>query len=179
MQQKMDKRGPMPRGGKRAGAGRPAFEPNDLQRKQVRKFKAYGMSDEAVCSMIADPRISVETLKKYFRSELELAVELSNMQVVESLHLQAVGAETLYDKSGKVLREEIKRNVTACIWWTKARMGWRDSSRVEVTGKDGEPLLDVSKLTDAELDALEAIVRKATAAQHADDNRQREGEAVH
>lgn len=34
---------------------------------------------------------------------------------------------------------------------------------VEMTGKDGAPLFDLQRLTDQELDAIEELVRKATA----------------
>lgn len=140
-----------------------AIKPTELQRKQVRNFAAYGMSHENICRLVFDPPIQPKTLRKHFRRELDLGVELANVQVVESLHLQAVGAPAVYDEQGRLIRAEQPRVPSAGIWWTKARLGWKESSRHELTGKDGAPLIDLTKLTDAELDLYEKLVRKGSA----------------
>ena len=49
--------------------------------------------------------------RKAFRVELDRGMAVANYQVAKSIYEQAVGG-----------------NVTAAIWWTKARMGWSETS---------------------------------------------------
>lgn len=70
---------------------------------------------------------------------------------------------------GKLMQLIKEGNPTAIIFYLKARCGWRDVERKEITGKDGEPVkvdkvnqLDLSKLTLEQLDALEGIVNAAS-----------------
>ena len=37
-------------------------------------------------------------------------------------------------------QQALAGNVTAQIWWTKGRMGWKEKTVSEVTGKDGGPI---------------------------------------
>ena len=53
--------------------------------------------------------ISDETLRKYYRRELDLGAIEANTKVAEALFRQAT--------------EE--GNTAAAIWWTKARISWR------------------------------------------------------
>ena len=50
----------------------------------------------------------------------------------------------------------------AAIYVTKARGGWRERDVVEHTGRDGGPIehLDVTKLSDHELQELDRLQRK-------------------
>jgi hypothetical protein len=52
----------------------------------------------------------------------------ANSKVAGNLLLMATGPR------------DLKTTVTAAIWWTKAKMGWKDTSRIENTGPDGGPL---------------------------------------
>jgi hypothetical protein len=40
----------------------------------------------------------------------------------------------------------LKSTVTAAIWWSKARMDWKDTSRTETTGSDGGPIQTESQV---------------------------------
>lgn len=151
------KKRPNPKG------GRPPFEPTELQRKQVRNFRAYGVPIKTICTLVFDPPIAKETLLKHFARELDLGIVMADVQVVESLHMQAVGTPAVYDEKGNMIRAEQPRVPSAGIFWAKARMGWRDVQRTEITGKDGAPLIDLSKLSDTELDLYEKLLRKAHA----------------
>jgi hypothetical protein len=54
--------------------------------------------------------IDKKTLAEAFRAELDRGMALADYAVAKSLYDQAVGG-----------------NVTAAIWWTKARMGWSEN----------------------------------------------------
>lgn len=142
-------------GGARKGAGRPGYRPTDLQRKQVRNFKACGVKEETIAQLIADPPISVDRLRHAFRKELDLGTPMADAEVVGSLYQQAVGTPAVYDEHGRVLRSEQPRVVAAAIWWTKARLGWTEKSAHEHSGPGGGSIpLHLDTLSDAQLDIL-------------------------
>ena len=62
--------------------------------------------------------ISDETLRKYYRRELDLGLIEANAKVAEALFRQAT----------------VEGNTAAAIWWTKARMGWRERTGAEYSG---------------------------------------------
>jgi hypothetical protein len=101
------------------------FVPSKEQRDSVETLAGYGIPHEEICRLVTNPRtnrpIDDKTLRRHFRHELDTGYVKANAKVVQSLYAQATGG-----------------NVTAAIWWTKARMGWAE--RVEHTGKDGGPI---------------------------------------
>jgi len=125
--------GPRPNsGGAREGAGRPAFEPTDAERKQVEALSGYGLPIDQIAVLIRDG-ISVDTLTKYFGKELVEGKAKANGQIGKTLFQKAMSGDT-----------------TAAIWWSKTQMRWKEVQAHEITGKDGAPIavatLDVSKL---------------------------------
>ena len=76
------------------------------------------MPHDKVCQLIISPRtngpISKETLEKHFRAELDRGMALADYAVGNALYERAVGG-----------------NVTAQIWWTNARMSWKETTVVE------------------------------------------------
>ncbi|HEY2615795.1 MAG TPA: hypothetical protein VGI78_00505 [Acetobacteraceae bacterium] len=64
--------------------------------------------------------IDDKTLRKHFRRELDTGAIEANMRVASSLYTMAT-----QDK-----------NVAAAIWWTKARMGWREQQELNVGSRD-------------------------------------------
>ena len=94
-------------------AGMPRFEPTPEQRESVETLAGYGIPHEDIARLVVSPRtkaaIDAKTLRLAFRDELDVGQVKANSAVVGSLYKQAVGG-----------------NVTAQIWWTKARMGWKE-----------------------------------------------------
>lgn len=84
-----------------------AWEPTEEQRKTVKTMTAYGINQNDICLTLD---ITVPTLHKYFRRELDTGAPEANAQVIESLFLNAT--------KGK--------NVAAQIFWAKCRAGWRE-----------------------------------------------------
>jgi hypothetical protein len=66
---------------------------------------------------------TAKTVRRHYRHELTIGSIEANLRVARSLYNLAV-------KEG---------NVSACIWWTKARMGWKEQADVNVGGT-GEPV---------------------------------------
>lgn len=109
-----------------AGKGREPFKPTDEQRKQVEALSGYGLPQEQIASVIG---CSQDTLAKYFSKELADGLAKANSRVAQFLYQQAT------------------KNLTAAIFWAKTRMRWRETDRLEVTGKDGEPLIPQLNIT--------------------------------
>ncbi len=117
-------------GGARPGSGRKKLNPTELQRKQVEKLKLRGLTDREICEIVfAEKPISIDTLRRHFKPELDRAAIFADAEVVSSLFIQAVGAPTVYDHQGRVLRREVSRVPAVGIFWTKARLNWSDQPK--------------------------------------------------
>ena len=111
-----------PNGGARPGAGRPAFEPTDAERKQVEALSGYGLPIEQIAVLVRDG-IDTDTLRKHFATELISGKAKANGQVGKTLFQKVMAGDT-----------------TAAIWWSKTQMRWAETQKHEVTGADGAPL---------------------------------------
>ena len=136
-------------------AGRPAHDPTDKMREQVRSHIAVGTTQEDVARLMG---ISVDTLAKHYRAEIDTAVAQANATVAGKLFSTATGKRT-----GATVADETR----AQIFWLKTRAGWRETERHEVVGDGGgpvrttdEPFIDATKLTTDELEQLQALVKK-------------------
>jgi hypothetical protein len=95
--------------------GQKAHAPTDEARKLARSLSGLGVPQDDIC-VILD--VTKPTLHKYYRSELDRGLAEANAKVAESLFKQAISG-----------------NTTAAIFWTKARMGWRET--VNISNPDG------------------------------------------
>ena len=111
-----------PNGGARPGAGRPAFEPTDAERKQVEALSGYGLPIEQIAVLVRDG-IDTDTLRKHFATELLSGKAKANGQVGKTLFQKVMAGDT-----------------TAAIWWSKTQMRWAETQKHELTGADGAPL---------------------------------------
>jgi hypothetical protein len=116
-----------PNGGARPGAGRPAFDATDAERKQVEALSGYGLPIEQIAVLIREG-IDTDTLRKHFATELQSGKAKANAQVGKTLFQKAMGGDT-----------------TAMIWWSKTQMRWAETQKHELTGADGAPL-EVAKI---------------------------------
>jgi len=136
------------RGGARPGAGRPAFEPTDAERKQVEALSGYGLPYDHICVLIRDG-ICKDTLMKHFSAELTKGKAKANAQVGQTLFQKAMSGDT-----------------TAMIWWSKTQMKWKETQTHEVTGANGGPVniaaVDLNGLSDGELEQLQRLLTKTT-----------------
>ena len=109
-------------GGAQPGAGRPAFQPTDAERKQVEALSGYGLPIEQIGALVRDG-IHIDTLRAHFSSELVSGKSKANAQVGKTLFQKVMAGDT-----------------TAAIWWSKSQMRWAETQKHEVTGADGAPL---------------------------------------
>lgn len=91
------------------------YQPTDEQRRQVLMMVGFGLRQDEVCTSL---RIDKKTLHKHFRRELDTGMIEANVRVAQALYTNATK----------------HNNVAAQIWWTKTRMGWKDTSVVENRG---------------------------------------------
>jgi hypothetical protein len=109
-------------GGAREGAGRPAFEPTDAERKQVEALSGYGLPIDQIGSLVRDG-IHIDTLRVHFSSELQSGKAKANAQVGKTLFSKVMAGDT-----------------TAAIWWSKTQMRWAETQKHELSGIDGQPI---------------------------------------
>jgi hypothetical protein len=94
--------------------------PTEDSRKLVKTLSAVGIRyvDIALKLDITD-----DTLRKYYKAELELGRIDANAQLGNTLFQQAK-----------------KGNTTALIFWLKTRAGWKETQVNELTGADGSDI---------------------------------------
>ena len=102
-------------------AGRPSHEPTLELRKQVETMAGYGIRGDEIAMSIA---ISQPTLRKHYGHELDTGHIKANAAVAQSLYTKALG-------NGP-------QAVTAAIFWAKTRMGWKETTFIEVTHRPAE-----------------------------------------
>jgi len=103
-------------------AGRKPFTPTDEQRRMVRALSGYGVPHDDIALIV---KCSPPTLRKCFRQELDVGSAEATAKVAQTLFQQATSGT----------------NTAAMIFWLKARAGWREKQVVEVSGKDGAPVV--------------------------------------
>ena len=128
---------------RRRRQGRPAFVANPEQRRIVMLAAGVGLKHTLLCKLIINDAtkkpIDTHTLRKHFREELDTGMARTHMNVGKSLYDQAVGIPRLDDKGRQIGWEE-KPNVAAAIWFSKAKMGWKDRQTLELA--DLEAIID-------------------------------------
>ena len=131
----------------------PPYEATPLDRRQVEAMAGYGIPQPAIARVLG---ISVDTLQKYFRDELDVGAIKANAKVAESLFKKATS-----DSLG---------SVTAAIFWLKVRCGWKEPP---VTIDQTLQILDkrASEMTN---DELVSLIARAT--QHLEGQARPEGE---
>ena len=97
------------------------FEPTERQRAQVRSFSGLGLPQDQICRLVG---VSEAALRSHFSEELGLGIAQANGAVMGALYKSAVE----------------DKNVTAQIFWAKARVGLSEKTQVEQLGPDGKPI---------------------------------------
>lgn len=124
---------PMPRKKTGRPVGRPPHVPTDANRQTAQSLAAFGLPHLEIAGEL---NISLETLLKHYRIELDRGLQRANARVAQSLFNRATN-ET--DKGG----------VTAAIFWLKCRAGWREAAQQVVTYNR-----NIDNMNEAELLAL-------------------------
>lgn len=106
-------------------AGIPEHVPTEITRAQVSALVAFGIRQENIATML---KISDETLRKYYRTELDIGLDEAVNKVASVLFNKAV--------------EE--RDLAACTFFLKTRGKWREKDPEEKSKYDSlvEKLID-------------------------------------
>jgi hypothetical protein len=99
------------------------FDPSEEQRRTVRAMSGFGLPEADIAVLID---VDLATLREHFRRDLTRGAAEGTAKVAQSLFTMAT-------------RE---MNVTAMIFWMKARAGWRErfDTTHQLLGADGEPV---------------------------------------
>ena len=115
------------------------YEPTPKDRSSVETMAAFGIPHVEIAKAIM---VAPHTLRKYFREELDSAATKANAAVAKSLFLNATE----------------RNNVTAQIFWLKARAGWKDRDPTEGLVLNAGPV-DLSVYSDDDLRTLKRILK--------------------
>ena len=99
-------------------------EPTENSRKQVETSAGLGLPHEQIAALVG---IDDKTLRKHYRTELDVGKAKASASIARSLYNKALGGDT-----------------TAMIWWTKAQMRWSETVKQELTGADGVELTGIT-----------------------------------
>lgn len=108
--------------------GPDAYEPTDQDRRTVQTMIASGAKQTDVATVLG---ICDRTLREHYREQIDLASVKANALVGQGLLRTAT--DWMKQPDGKPTKESTQ----AAIWWSKVRMGWIETRRDEITGKDG------------------------------------------
>ena len=127
------------------GQGR-LHQPTDALRKQIEALASFGVPRGEIAKVAG---ICLGTLAKHYGETLDIAATKANSLVAQSLFNRAVKGDGAAATS-------------AAIFWLKVRAGWREKDVHEVTGLNGGPIqmVDVSGLSDAQLEALQPVLAR-------------------
>lgn len=122
---------------------RKPYKPTDDQRKQVETMAAYGIPALDIATVLGIHRA---TLDRHYRAELDRATTMANAKV-----------------AGYLFENAKKGNVTAQIFWLKTRARWKEPTQEhQHTGAIGS--YDLTRVSDADLDRIEAVLARASVA---------------
>jgi hypothetical protein len=110
-------------------------EPTEATRAQVVALCTYGIAQESIAAYIG---IDAKTLRKYYRVELDEGATEAHSKVGKFLFHNATGM-TLQDGATHA------DCVRAAMFWAKTRMGWRESSNLDVTS-NGESITRIERV---------------------------------
>lgn len=88
--------------------------------------------------------IGMNTLRRYYKDELETGLELANAKVVRRL-----------------FRLIEQGSTPATIFWLKTRAGWKEGQILEIKEKPTGPKYDFAKMSPEERQKLRVLLEKA------------------
>jgi len=94
--------------------------PREEYRDKIKLMVAIGIPKDHIASLL---KMSKETLYKSYSEELDTGASSANAVV-----------------GGKIFEAAKRGEQWACTLWAVRRMGWKETTAQEVTGKDGGPI---------------------------------------
>lgn len=109
------------RGAPKSSFGNVAHEPTEEIRKRVSDLTSYGVPQVQIAAVLD---ISVDTLQRHYRTELDTAVIVANERV--SKRMYALACDPDHPDHFKAMK-----------YWLGARAGWKEAAAVEHSGPNG------------------------------------------
>jgi hypothetical protein len=94
--------------------------PREELRNQIKLMAAIGIPHTQMAGVL---KMSAETLHRCYKDDLEYGASSANTVV-----------------GGKIFEAAKRGEQWACTLWAVRRMGWKETSTQELTGKDGGPI---------------------------------------
>lgn len=127
---------------------RRAYEPDEKSRKQIAVMAGIGLTHDQIAKIMG---VSDETLRKYYRDELDTGEARMNAAVAQNLY--------------SIATSKGQGAVAAAIFWMKTRANWREVNRTEVSGPEGSAIktesvmsIDTTKMDATQREALKAAL---------------------
>ena len=96
----------------------------------------FGLTETEVCQIIKNPQtgkpLDEKTLRKYFAAEIAAGAPKIKAQVGNKI------VATILGRDGGLANEHAR--AALMMFYARTRMGWKDTSVIEHTGKDGGPI---------------------------------------
>ena len=150
------------------GRGRPPFERTEENARKVSMLLAMGWSNSRIASVIRDPRtgksISEPTLKRYFRSELQVRAFARDQLRARQLMLAYAAAEAGNVGAMRFFETLVEKNDLMQAEARVARSGAQKDAAPEKPERLGKKELDQQAAQDAEQRLLSQIQGEADAA---------------
>jgi hypothetical protein len=119
--------------------GRPAWVATPKDRETVKAMVAYGIKQIEIAAVVG---ISVPTLEKNFRAEIDTGAAQANATVAASMFRMATVGHPVHVR------------FAAAAFWLKCRAGWKETSTLEI-------IKPVSEMSAEEIAARLQIERDA------------------
>ena len=113
---------------------RAKFAPTDRDRRVVEQMVRCGIAQSDIARAIG---VSLPTLHKYFRDDLDNGMAHANAKVANALFATACGKG--------------RGAVVAQIFWLKARAGWKEKQLLEHANTEGQPFQLIFSNADSKL----------------------------
>lgn len=109
--------------------GRPPWAPSAHDRQQVELMIACGIPEDLIAAVLGT---SAPTLRKHCAAEIASAGTKVKARVGQFIVASILGL-------GGGVKDDRAR-ATLAMFFAKTRMGWRETSAVELSGPDGKPI---------------------------------------
>jgi hypothetical protein len=123
-------------GGRRAGAGRKQWQPTDRDRRQVEAMCGYGIPIAQIASLLD---VDHDTLAKHCHREIATGATKVHAQMGQLLVTSILARQPPGEDAVPIITDEKVRG-TLLMFYCKTKLGYKDVSGLELTGKDGAPL---------------------------------------
>lgn len=101
--------------------GSPGFNPSWQQSREVQVMAALGLEPKEIALVL---NINEKIVKQYYKREMEVSAKIANVMVARKALEMAMSG----------------RFPDMTKFWLKSRARWKETSGLEITGRDGGPV---------------------------------------